>query len=80
MKFISKDGERPNRQLLDGISNYLWLTSDYFLYSKEGKGIFFYNLNTGRVQRIIVGDERYILKSYENGLLKYDDIAIEIQF
>ncbi len=80
MKFISKDGERPNRQLLDGISNYLWLTSDYFLYSKEGKGIFFYNLNTGRVQRIIVGDERYILKSYENGILKYDDIAIEIQF
>ena len=80
MKFISKDGQQPNRQLMDGINSYLWLTNDYFLYSKENKGIFFYNLNTGRVQRIITGTDTYKLQSYEDGVLKYDNKAVEIQF
>ena len=50
------------------------------MYSKENKGIFFYNLNTGRVQRIITGTDTYKLQSYEDGVLKYDNKAVEIQF
>lgn len=80
INFISKYGEHPNRQLSDGINYYLWLTNDYFLYSKSGKGIFFYNLNTGKVQRIITGEEEYQLHGYENGILRYDEEMREIQF
>lgn len=80
IKFISKFGENPNRELNDSISTYLWLTNDYFLYSKEGKGIYFYNLNDGIVQRIITGNDEYELKGYENGILKYDEEEIELNF
>ena len=80
MNFISKYGENPNRQLADSMNYYLWLTNDYFLYSKTGKGIFFYNLNTGRVQRVLTGEEEYKLKGYENGILKFDNEERQLQF
>lgn len=80
MNFISKYGDNPNRQLVDNMNYYLWLTNDYFLYSKSGKGIFFYNLKTGKVQRIITGDEEYKLKGYENGILKFDNEERQLQF
>ena len=80
VKFISKNGETPNRELNDGISSYLWLTNKYFLYSKENSGIYFYNLETGKVQRIITGNEKYDLKGFENGILKYDNQERILQF
>ena len=80
MNFISSFGDNPNREVSDGITSFLWLTNDYFLFSKKGKGIYFYNLNNGKVQRIITGDDDFILKKYENGILKYDNKEIELQF
>ena len=73
MNFVSKFGQQPNRQINDNIASYMWITNDYFLYSKANVGIFFYNLNTGRVQRIYTGAEPFEFKEYEDGLLKYDD-------
>ncbi len=80
MNFISKYGERPNRQLADSMNYYLWLNNDYFLYSKVNKGIFFYNVNTGRVQRVLTGTGEFKLNSFENGILNYDDEVIQLQF
>lgn len=80
IKFISKYEERPNRELNDGVTSFLWLTSEYFLYSKNGKGIYFYNLDTGKVIRIITGTEEYVFKSYEDKHLKYDDTEIILDF
>lgn len=80
MKFIAKDENRVNRELNDNISYYLWLTSNYFLYSKSGKGIYFYNLEDGTVKRIKEGKEEFELKGYENGFIKYDNKEIEFQY
>ena len=80
MNFISKYGEHPNRQLADSMNYYLWLNNDYFLYSKVNKGIFFYNVNTGRVQRVLTGTGEFKLNSFENGILNYDDEVIQLQF
>lgn len=80
MKFISKDGKRANRELNDSISDYLWLSSDYFLYSKSGKGLYFYNLIDGTVRRIEEGKDEFKLKGYKDGILKYDDIEKEFQY
>lgn len=78
MNFISKNGEFPNRELNDSISSYLWLTDDYFLFSKIGKGIYFYNLNTGKIQRVLEGTEEYKFKEFNNGILKYDDTEVQL--
>lgn len=80
MKFIAKDTNRANRELNDTISYYLWLTSNYFLYSKSGKGIYLYNLENGIVTRIKEGTEEFELKGYENGFIKYDNTELEFQY
>ncbi len=80
MKFIAKDASRANRELNDTISYYLWITSNYFLYSKTRKGIYLYNLEDGVVTRIKEGSEEFELKGYENGFIKYDNKEIEFQY
>lgn len=80
MKFISTTGDFPNRELNDSIDSYLWLNSDYFLYSKMGKGIYGYNLNDGTVQRLLEGSEDYELKEFKDGILKYDNKEINIEY
>lgn len=73
IKFISTTGQNPNRELYDGISSYLWISNNEFLYSKPEKGIFLYDLNIGKVSRVLEGKEVYNLESYDNGIIKYDD-------
>lgn len=82
MNFISKFGRGPNRELNDGIYSYLWINNDYFLFSKSGIGVYFYNLNTGKVQKVneLSGNDTYDLKEYKDGILKYDNKEIMLQF
>lgn len=80
MKFIGSFGKFPNRELNDSIDYYLWAGNDYFIYSKIEKGIFLYNLNNGLVKRIVNGSEKYELKEFNKGILKYDDQEINIEF
>lgn len=80
IKFIAKDDNRPNREINDSIDSFLWVTNDYFLFSKSGKGIYFYNLTTGKTQRVFTGKAEFIFKGFENGILKYDDKELELQF
>ena len=80
IKFIAKDDERPNREINDSINSFLWLTNDYFLFSKSGKGIYFYNLTTGKIQRVFTGNKQFVFKGYEDGILKYDNEELQLQF
>lgn len=80
--FISKFNTEPCRELIDGVSSFLWINDDYFLFSKAGIGVYFYNLNTGRVQRIpeLTGKENFDLLEYKDGILTYDNTQIRLQF
>ncbi len=82
IRFISEFGNEPDRELNDGVSTYIWESNDYFIYSKRGSGIYFYNLNTGKIQRIVTGKqtEEFNIKKYENGILEYDDKKCQLQF
>lgn len=78
MRFISQRGTEPNRELNDSISSYLWASNDIFIYSKQGKGIYLYNLEEGKVSRIVEGDNEFNLKEYKNGILYYDNKEITL--
>lgn len=80
MKFISKDDNRANRELNDYISYFMWISSNQFLYSKSGKGIYLYNLENGNVNRILEGSNEFELQGYKDGILMYDNNELEIQF
>ena len=77
--FISRFDKGPNRELSDGVDSYLWINNDYFLFSKKDTGIFFYNLKTGLIQRVLTGKGEFVLKSYTDGILKYDSKEMEMQ-
>ena len=80
MKFVSKDENLPDRELNDYIDTYIWISDNKFVYSKNMVGIFLYNLETGYVSRIV--DEKedpYVIKGFENGILKYDNSEVAIE-
>ena len=80
MRFIAKTSDMPNRELNDGIYTFTWL-GDYFIFSKQNRGIYAYNINTGYVSTLITGNkDSFKIKGTENNILKYDDKEISIQF
>lgn len=80
IKFISKDVKHANRELNDSITSYLWVNSDYFIYSKKQKGIYLVDMNTGKVTRLISGDKDYELKGIEEEILKYDSEQMLLEY
>ena len=50
------------------------------MYSQTYAGIYKYNVNTGEKNIIVRGNESYNLKEFENGVLKYDNTEIIIQY
>ena len=78
MKFISQSTDNPNRELNDNINSYLWVSNYNFVYSKTGKGIYMYNLQDGRVTRIVEGKDQFKLKEYKDGILYYDENEISM--
>lgn len=80
MKFISKDNKHVNRELNDSIDYYLWVNSDYFIYSKQKKGIYLLDLSNGNIVRIVSGNKTYELKGLENGKLKYDSEEVTLDY
>ena len=58
------------------MKSYIWPTEDYFIYSVERKGIFYYDLKQQTKGKIVTGEDIFEIKSLQNGLLSYDDKTI----
>lgn len=80
MKFISENIDMPNREINDSMSSFLWINDVYFVFSKANRGIYLYDLNTGIISGIVTGDSEYQLKSFDNGILKFDEEEVLLQF
>lgn len=79
--FISQNEAFTNCELNESIDTYVWMNDYCFVYSKQGKGIYFYDLKNQKKGSIITGEEQYKIVSYENGKLTYDgNKVLEIQY
>ena len=79
MYFISKDSNYLNSEINENVSSYIW-TNDYcIIYSKVGKGIYYYDMLNQKKGTIETGKKTFELNSYKDGVLKYDDDN-EIEF
>lgn len=78
--FVSKDGNKANREMIEYIDTYAWLSDTLFLYSIPQKGIYCFNLESNQKISIITGKEEFKIQSCNNNLLKYDDTEIQINF
>lgn len=81
IKFISKTDEYPNSELQNYVNTYIWADDVNFIYSKEGMGIYIYNVVTKEDRAVIEGNNNFEIINYENGILTYDNdktINVEI--
>lgn len=78
--FISQNPQFPNCELSENISSYIWLNEYCFLYSIAGKGIYYYDLKSQVKGVIVTGSENFAIKSYEDGILKYDNRELEVKY
>ncbi len=77
--FISQNEQFVDCQLRESINSYIWINESLFAYSRRGKGIYYYDLKNQTKGTIIAGEEEYKIKSYANGILKYDEKEVFIQ-
>ena len=73
---LSFNNENPNSQIEEA-DTLIWLDDDNLAYSKENQGIYIYNATTRQTRELITGNDNFVIKSYENNTLKYDDKSIE---
>ena len=78
MYFISQNQAYPNCELKESIKSYIWGKEDYFIYSIEKKGIYYYDLKTQTKGTIMTGNDAFVIQSLENGILTYDNKTIPI--
>lgn len=78
--FISQNEQLVDCELRESVNSYLWLSETLLAYSRNGKGIYYYDLKNQTKGILIAGDETYNLKTYQDGILKYDEKEISIQF
>lgn len=74
--FISQNANYPNCELSENVKSYIWAAEDYFIYSVERKGIYYYDLKNQTKGKIVTGEDTFEIKSLQNGLLSYDDKTI----
>lgn len=78
MYFISQDDNFVSCELNQAIDSYLWINDTYFIFSKEGKGIFYYDLSNQRKGILIEGNDEFQLKEYDGQVLTYDDTQVNL--
>ena len=78
--FISRDSEFVDRELNEPINSYVWINDNYFIYGVYNKGLYCYNVLDGSKQALLEGKESYLIKSFENNVIYYDEKELPISF
>lgn len=76
--FISIDRNNPDKMLNEQITSGIFIDDINFIYSIESKGIYVFNLLNNKKTDLITGEEKFEIKEYTNGILKYDEKEIQI--
>lgn len=78
--FISKNGENVDRELNEPINSYVWINDNFFVYGIYNKGLYCYNVLDGSKQTLLEGKENFLIKSFENNVIYYDEKELPISF
>ena len=76
---ISKDDNNPSSQIDADVSSYIWVSDDVIAYSIENNGIYLYNAIDFSTKKIASGNEKFKIKEFKEGVLKYDNTSIDIK-
>lgn len=79
--FVSKNGEHPNRELIEVVDTYRWISDEHFIYSIEEQGIYCFNAISG--EKVVITEEGtgpFKIEDFQNGVLTYDSKEIVLEF
>lgn len=79
IRFLSLNDNLPDTELKANVFKLFWINDDSIIYSVKNKGIYYYNLSNKYIQELTSGNDEFDIKSYENGVIKYDDKIMEIE-
>lgn len=84
IRIISLDENYPNNELDEfiKIKSYVWANDTYLIYSIYNDGIYAYNAETRNTEKLIEGDQDFIIKKYDRNtnILEYDDQKVTVNF
>lgn len=78
--FISNDSSKPNRELNDSINTFGWISDNYFIFSKTGKGLYSLDMTTGIVSSLILDDKQFEITETGDAYIVYDGIEQRFEF
>lgn len=78
VEFIAKNEEVPSRGLNENINSGLFLNSNIFAYGITGKGIYTINIINGEKNQLVDGSDNFIIKSFEDNILTYDEKQLKL--
>lgn len=78
--FISNNGEYVDRELNEPINSYVWLNDNYFVYGIFKQGMYCYNVLDGSKQTLLEGNDNFLIRSFENSTIYYDDKELPVVF
>lgn len=79
LSIIARTNDFPSSELNLEISSNIWIDNNRLAYSIRNKGIYIYNAATLKTSTVIEGNDEFIIKDFENNVLKYDDKNISIK-
>lgn len=78
--FISNDSSKPNRELNDSIDSFGWISDNYFIFSKAGKGLYSLDMTTGKVSSLILDTMQFNITETGDAYIIYDGIEQRFEF
>ena len=78
--FISKDSSKPNRELNDSLTSFGWISENYFIFSKAGKGLYGLDMTTGKVISLILDEKLFEITETGDAYIIYDGIEQRFEF
>lgn len=79
LKFISKNENYPNSELLNTVSYFKFIDNTSIAYSMRNTGLYVYNIAANTQTTLLEGNEEYNIKEIKNGKIYYDNKNIDIE-
>lgn len=77
---ISINDENASSQIESDIYSYVWVSENILAYSIQNVGVYLYNAIDFSTKQIVNGEEDFYIKGYKNGILKYDNEELSINY
>lgn len=79
LKFISKNENYPNSELLNTVSTFEFIENTKIIYSIKNEGMYMYDIVSQQKSTIIEGKDNFNINKVKDGIVYYDNTNLKIK-